>query len=185
MRMEMASGLASVHRPNDPAGLEQLARLSAATGDYERSLDLIRRYRRLRPTDHFGWYAESWLLARMGDRDARLALLAEARSFLAGRPAELALFLDRLGIYDKARSVRGAVIAAADPREILDLATAYRGLGRLDAVYHLTANDLSPLLADQKAWLTEAIRFAPSPDGRWLAFSLMVFSGNAWMIEDF
>ncbi len=157
MRMEMASGLASVHRPKDPAGLNQLARLSAATGDYERSLDLIGRYRRLRPTDHFGWYAESWLLARMGDRDARLALLAEARSALAGRPAELALFLDRLGIYDEARSVRGAVIAAADPREILDLATAYRSLGRLDAVYHLTAHDRSPLLADQKAWLTETI----------------------------
>lgn len=155
MQLETASNLAIAHRSNDPADLDRLARLSARTGNDERSLDLIRRYRGLRPTGHFGWYAESCLLKRMGDRDAHLAFLAEARSALAVRPAELALFLDRLGIHDEARSVRGAVIAAADPQQILDLAIAYRGLGRLDAVYHLTAHDHSPLLAHHKAWLTE------------------------------
>jgi glycosyltransferase involved in cell wall biosynthesis len=155
VRMEMACSLAAAHCPNDPKGLIQLSRILASAGDYERSLYLIRRYRGLRPTDHFGWYAESWLLEHMGERDAHLAVLDEARSALADRPAELALFLDRIGAHDEARSARSAVIAAGDQTEILDLAAAYRRLGRLDAVYHLTAHERSSLLADQKAWLTE------------------------------
>ncbi len=46
----------------------------------------------------------------------------------------------------------------------------------------LDGRDVTVLRQEPSEW---HVRIAPSPDGRWLAFGLMVFSGNAWMIEDF
>ncbi len=140
----------------DEKALDQLLTVLADAGWFKDALELVRRLRAERPLDHAPWYGEQWLLTRLGDLDARDALLKEARRVLLDAPLELALLLDRIGRFEEAVGVRRGLWRTEDLEGGL---TTYRDMGRVDAVHQILSGARGELsLPGHEAWLKDLCR---------------------------